>query len=242
MRVLLIFLIALALSAAPSVSAQTRAQVDALLEDDNAAGAFALARSGVENGDAELTGYLGWFYDQGQHVSHDPAKAASLYRTAAQLGDAYSQWRLAVMIDEGAASGTMEEAVSLLRKSAGQKNPDALVSLAVMHANGRGVAQQDHVAAMRYYQAAARLGSADGLLGLGIMHANGESVPSDLQEAVAHWLVAATMGNEMADALLTEHADKLTDGQTGHAFAKADMLAQRYGVPVRFEMAENVGS
>lgn len=241
MRVLLIFLFALALSAAPSVSAQTGKQIDALLEDGNSAEAFALARSGADKGDAELTGYLGWFHDQGQHVSHDPAKAASLYRTAAQLGDAYSQWRLAVMIDEGTASGTLEQAITMLHKSAGQKNPDALVSLAVMHANGRGVAI-DQVAAMRYYQAAAQLGSADGLLGLGIMYANGESVPADMQEAVAHWLVAATLGNDMADTLLTEHADKLTDAQTGHAFAKADMLAQQYGVPVRFEMSENSAS
>lgn len=231
-----------ALTASP-LAAQTPAaasaeQVSILLESGEDARAFAQAQTGADAGDAELTGYLGWFYDNGRHVEADLSQAAALYRTAADLGDAYAQWRIAVMIDEGVAEGTLDEAITFLRKAAGQKNSGAMVSLAVMHANGRGVAQ-DHIAALRYYQAAARLGHAQGLLGIGIQHANGEGVERDMRQAIAHWIVAAAQGEKTADALLGKHIDTVSQDEALAAFQQADVLAQKYGVAIRFELAES---
>jgi len=239
--------ISLMAMAAPAAQAQTASsqtssiataeQVSILLESGDDARAFAQAKAGADAQNAELTGYLGWFYDNGRHVESSPAQAAALYRTAADLGDAYSQWRIAVMIDEGIAEGTLEEAITFLRKAAGQKNSGAMVSLAVMHANGRGVTQ-DHVAALRYYQAAARLGHAQGLLGIGIQHANGEGVERNMRQAIAHWIVAAAQGEKTADALLGKHLDTVSEDEALAAFQQADVLAQKYGVAIRFELAE----
>lgn len=228
---------------APMVHAETldnptAEQVSILLESGDDARAFAQAKAGANAQNAELTGYLGWFYDNGRHVDADPVQAAALYRQAADLGDAYAQWRIAVMIDEGETEGTLDEAITFLRKAAGQKNSGAMVSLAVMHANGRGVVQ-DHIAALRYYQAAARLGHAQGLLGIGIQHANGEGVERDLGLALAHWIVAAAQGEKTADALLGKHIETVSQDEALAAFQQADALAQKYGVAIRFELAES---
>ena len=210
--------------------------IDALLNSGDDAEAYDIAARGAQAGAPELTGYLGWFHDTGRHVTLDASKAAEIYAAGAELGDAYSQWRLGVMIDEGTAAGTMDQALTLFRKAAGQKHVDALVSLAVMHASGRGV-DVDYVAAMRYYQAAALRGNAHGLQGIGIMHANGEGVPADFDEAMAHWIVAAAAGNEAADALLTTYFTPLGDEASIKVLTRADTLARLYGVNLSFEVA-----
>jgi TPR repeat protein len=222
--------------AAPAQTASP-AQVDQFLNAGQDAEAFALAQSGADLGHAELTGYLGWFYEQGRHVAADPDQAVRLFRKAADMGDAYAQWRLGVLIDEGTATGTLQEALTLFRKAAGQKHADALVSLAVMHAGGRGT-EQDFVAAMRYYQAAALRGNSHGLQGIGIMHANGEGVPADFNEALAYWMVASAAGNETADTLLSQYFPALSDEEGLAVITRAEMLARIYGVALGFEVAD----
>ena len=229
---------ALMLACAPLSAASER--VDALLETGMDAQAFAAAQDGAAAGDAELTGYLGWFYDNGRHVARDRARAAQLFRQAADGGDAYSQWRLAVMIDEGLAPGTLGEAVALFRRSAAQKNSDGMVGLAVMHATGRGVAR-DFDATMRYYQAAARMGNAHGLQGIGVLYANGEGVAQDLGEAVAFWLVASAAGDESSDELLAEFMPRIDGAAADTLLARADAIARSYNIGARFEVTAGSG-
>jgi TPR repeat protein len=223
---------------ASSAASITPAQVDALIMSGKADAAFALAQRGAAQEDAELTGYVGWFYDNGRAVSADHGEAARWYKKAAEMGDAFARWRLGVMIDEGLAEGTLAEAVTLFRKAAGQKHSDALVSLAVMYATGRGV-EADPVAAMRYYQAAALRGNAHGVQGLGVLFANGEGVEKDWTEAIAHWVVAAAAGNETADQLLAEHFAPLSEAEAHAAIERADQLAALYGVNIFVEVAGN---
>lgn len=227
----------LTLPAAFVLMANSPAEVDTLLVEGKDAQAYQMAQAGAQAGDAELTGYLGWFHDNGRHVAEDDARAAELFRQAADMGDAYAQWRLAVMIDEGIADGTLEEAVALFRKAAAQKNADGMVGLGVMHATGRGT-ERDYEAAMRYYQAAARLGSAQGLHGIGLLYANGEGVEVDLAEAVAHWLVAAAAGHEAATDLLDQFSDQVPASETKALFGRADEIARTYRVNAQFELTE----
>ena len=221
--------------AAIALMANSPAEIDSLLEAGSDAQAFAMAQAGADAGDAELTGYLGWFYDNGRHVDTDPAHAARLFRKAADAGDAYAQWRLGVLIDNGMVSGTPEEAVVLFRKAAAQKSSDGMVGLAVMHAMGRGV-ERDFAASMRYYQAAARLGNAHGLQGMGVLYANGEGVEADLTEAMAYWLVATAVGNDMAQQLLDEHLTKLEDDQAANLIGRATEISQTYGIAADFDL------
>jgi len=160
MRSLFGFLAAttLALGAAPSLSAQT------------AEPQFTLASVQAEaaKGRPDAISTLGWMYETGKGVVGDDLRAASLYRSAMAHGDAFGQWRLGVMIDQGKVAGSPEEALALFRQAAAQKSPGAMASLGVMYAMGRGV-ERDYEAAMRYYQGAARLGSSHGLEGIGVL-------------------------------------------------------------------------
>lgn len=210
----------LAFSAAPSLSASTSVEPQLTL---------AAVQAEAAQGDAEAISTLGWMHETGKGALVDPAKAVSLYRTAIAKGDAFGEWRMGVMIDEGKAPGTHQQAVALFRKAAADKSPGATASLGMMHAAGRGVAR-DYEAAMRYYQAAARMGSAHGLEGIGVLYANGQGVARNMSEALAHWLVAASAGDSDAMALLMEHMPNAGAPETGPIYDRANAIADAYGI------------
>ena len=209
----------LALGAAPSLSAQEAAPQFTL----------AVVQAEAARGQADAISTLGWMYETGKGVSEDDVKAASLYRTAIAQGDSFGQWRLGVMIDEGAAQGTHEQAVALFRQAASQKSAGATASLGVMYATGRGV-ERDYDAAMRYYQAAARMGSAHGIEGIGVLYANGQGVERNLNEALAHWMVAAAAGDEDAMKLLMEHMPSSGTPEAATIYDRANAIADAYGI------------
>lgn len=210
----------LALGAASSLSAQTSAEP-----------AFTLASVQAEaaKGQADAISTLGWMYETGRGVTTDPAKAASLYRTAIAQGDAFGQWRMGVMIDQGAAAGSKQQAIDLFRRAAAQKSPGATASLGVMYATGRGVTR-DYETAMRYYQAAARIGSAHGIEGIGVLYANGQGVERNMGEALAHWLVAAAADDSDAMSLLMEYMPSAGTPEAAAIYQRANAIADAYGV------------
>lgn len=209
----------LALGAAPSLSAQ------------EAANQFTLATIQAEaaKGHADAISTLGWMYETGKGVAANDAKAVSLYKTAIAQGDSFGQWRMGVMIDEGAADGSPEQAVALFRRAAAQKSAGATASLGVMYATGRGV-ERDYETAMRYYQAAARMGSAHGIEGIGVLYANGQGVARDMNEALAHWMVAAAAGDEDAMKLLMQYMPGAGTPEAGKIYDRANTIADAYGV------------
>ena len=209
----------LALGAAPSLSAQT------------AEPQFTLATVQAEaaKGQPDAISTLGWMYETGKGVTGDDLRAASLYRTAIAQGDAFGQWRLGVMIDQGKVAGSSEQALALFRQAAAQKSPGAMASLGVMYATGRGV-ERDYEAAMRYYQNAARLGSAHGIEGIGVLYANGQGVTRNMDEALAYFLVAAAAGDEDATRLLTQYMPASGDARVPAIYARANAIADAFGV------------
>lgn len=210
----------LGICAAPSLSAQAPAEPQLTL---------AVVQAEAAKGHADAISTLGWMYETGKGVAEDDAKAASLYRTAVAQGDAFGQWRMGVMIDEGAVAGSVEQAVALFRQAAAHKSPGATASLGVMYATGRGV-ERDYETAMRYYQAAARMGSAHGLEGIGVLYANGQGVERDMNEALAHWLVAASAGDEDAMALLMQYMPSSGTPEAAPIYARANAIADAYRV------------
>lgn len=190
---------------------------------------LAAVQAEAAQGVADAISTLGWMYETGDGVPADPARAASLYRTAIAKADPFGQWRLGVMIDEGTAPGTAEEALALFRQAAAAKSAGATASIGVMHAKGRGVAR-DYDAAMRYYQAAARMGSAHGIEGIGVLYANGQGVERNMTEALAHWLVAASAGDSDAMALLMEHMPASGTTEAAAAYDRANLIADAYGI------------
>lgn len=230
----------LALGAAPSLSAQSLAPaaVDPQFT-------LAVVQAEAAKGHADAIATLGWMYETGKGVAKDDRRAASLYRAAIAQGDSFGQWRMGVMIDQGAVPGTSEQAVALFRQAAAQKSAGATASLGVMHATGRGV-ERDYDAAMRYYQAAARMGSAHGIKGLGVLYANGQGVERNMHEALAHWLVAAAAGDEDAMKLLMEHMPASATPEAAPIYHRANAIADAYrihpGDETRTAIAPTAGS
>ncbi len=210
----------LAFGAVPPLSAQASGEPVLSL---------AAVQAEAARGRADAVATLGWMYETGKGVAEDSAKAASLYRSAAAQGDAFGQWRMGVMIDEGRIAGSHAEAVALFREAAAKKSPGALASLSVMYATGRGV-ERDYEASMRYYQAAARRGSAHGLQGIGVLYANGQGVGRNMNEALAHWLVAAAAGDEEAMKLLMQYMPASSAPQAAPIYARAHTIAEAYGI------------
>ena len=208
----------LALAGASSLSAQSPGQAGFTL---------ASLQADAAKGEADAISTLGWVYETGRGVPSDTIKAVSLYRTAIARGDAFGEWRLGVMIDQGKAPGTTQQALKLFREAAAQKSPGAAASLGVMYATGRGVAL-DYESAMRYYQAAARMGSAHGIEGIGVLYANGQGVERNMGEALAHWLVAASADDSDAMSLLMKYLPASGTPEAAIVYQRANAIADAY--------------
>ncbi len=192
-------------------SDETNQAITALYDSGDYSAAFKKARAGAVAGDLKAHEWLGYFYEDGVGVEANLAKAIHHYRVAiADSGQSYAQWRIGVLIDQGKAEGTLEEAFGLFELSAKQGQTEAMVSLGVMHATGRGT-PQDFVACLESYMRAARAGESHGVRGVGVLFHLGQGVEQDTYEAAAWFGVAAAQGNEEAASdfgLLTEGMSK----------------------------------
>ena len=77
-------------------------------------------------------------------------------------------------------------------------DPDAMVSLGFMYADGKGVIEDDKESA-KWWRKAAELGNAKAMVFLGVMYAYGKGVIEDDKEAVKWYRKAAELGD--ADAM-----------------------------------------
>ncbi len=200
-----------------------------LMQEGKAAEAFAIVEQAAADGDAAAIANLGWFYDEGHAVAVDKSRAAELYRQAADLGNAFARWRLGVMIDERLAPGDTDDAVLLFKQAVHQGNTNAMTSLAVMYAMGRGV-EQDFDQARMHYEMAARLGNPHAFQGLGVLYANGEGVGQDLDEATAYWLIASQLGHEGARQRVNSLLSQMNAEARERLVARANELLEEMGI------------
>ena len=207
-----------------------------LMSDGKEAGAFALIEKAAQDGDPEAINYLAWFYDNGRHVDADAEAAMRLYRQAAREGVAYAQWRLGVAIDKGETDGKLTEAVSLFRAAADQEFTNAMTSLAVMHATGRGT-PLDAEAARELYFKAGQAGNAHAIRGLGVLYLHGEGVEIDPVEAAAYFLVSASRGNEEAAQAFERTAVNFDQATFERAMVRATEVGEIFGYTLSFEPA-----
>lgn len=132
------------------------------------------------------------------------------------------------MIDTAEAPGTFEEAFALFEKSAAQGFTNAMTSLAVMHATGRGT-KRDPIAARYYYSMAAAAEKPHGIRDLGILYLHSEGVERDPTEAAAYFLISASLGNEQGKGsfdVVTQDFDDTTQKQEAE---RANELVEELG-------------
>ena len=138
----------------------------------------------------------------GPTLGGDAITAVRLYRTAAEKGHADAQYRLARYLEEGFPARYLEEGfpgpepsdddlkerTGLLELAAKQGHAAALLKLACMHADGRGVAKCNF-SASRYLSGAIAHGSnlsPKRQCRLASMFETGKIVPKD-EAMAAHW-------------------------------------------------------
>jgi TPR repeat protein len=126
--------------------------------------------------------------------AHDLARAAAIFTTLANAGDAEAQAHIGYMTYQGEGVPVDKAtAVQWYRKAAVQGNRDAQYNLAVAHAFGDGVARND-AEALLWYHRAAEQGSAVAQYSLGVSYALGEGAAQSDEEALKWYRAAAAQG------------------------------------------------
>lgn len=132
--------------------------------------------------------WLGWLYDKGDKISQDTEKAFSWYRTGAEGGNDYAQYRLgAMMLDKDGSHYLPAEAVTWLTKAADQDQLTAIHLLAdrYLYGDHEGISQNvDN--ALTLYKKGVELGSADLAKWLSRLYTEGTWVEKNEKEA-AYW-------------------------------------------------------
>lgn len=208
-----------------------QASIEDLYEAQDYDAAFVQAREEAARGDFEAYDWLGLMYEQGRGTPVDVEAAAEHYRLAAAAGRNHARWRLGVLMDEGRIAGGSEQAVALFKLAAAEDYANALVSLGVMHATGRGT-PKDFDAAYASYERAARLGDAGGMRGVAVMHYLGEGRPMDKVEAAAWFVLSAAMGNEEAKGNFDSMAAELSEGDLEQVKARIEVIPAELGLDI----------
>ena len=144
-------------------------------------------------------------YANGIGVQADPAKAATWFKKAADLGNAAAMTGLGSLYLEGKGVGTdVAKAVTLYRQAADLGNSIAMTQLAYLHVQGKGV-EQSEPAAVAYYKKAVALGNAIAMNNLAWMLQGGRGVSrKDPQEAANLMMQALDRRYEFSHMQMTQ--------------------------------------
>ena len=136
------------------------------------------------------------------YENKDFKTAFSEFKKAAELGDARSQYMLAVMYDNGEGTPVNKaEALKWYKKAADQGDAAAQHNLTVMYYNGEGT-PVNKAEAFKWYKKAAEQGEANAQNNLAFMYNKGEGTPVNKAEALKWYNKAAEQGFELAKEAL----------------------------------------
>ena len=150
-----------------------------------------------QTGDPESETLLALAYYAGVLLKKDDAEATRLLHLAANRGYMAADESLGMFAETGIGmdQNRADPAAALdwYRKAAQQGSMDAATDIALMYANGKGVAR-DPAQAVVWFRRAADGGDGSAQYNLALMYERGEGVPQDFNEAI-HWLNAAADQN-----------------------------------------------
>ncbi|MEE2933713.1 MAG: tetratricopeptide repeat protein, partial [Pseudomonadota bacterium] len=139
------------------------------------------------------------------------------YTLAAEQGDAFAQFRLGMMYDQGRGVPQDDKtAVKWYRLAAEQGDASAQYNLGLMYRDGYGVPQDDKIA-VKWFRLAAEQGDASAQSNLGVMYGFGLGVIQDHIYAHMWGNIAALNGNELGAKLRGEFEKKMTPAQIAEA-------------------------
>lgn len=146
-------------------------------------------------GDPKAQTTLALAYHAGTLLRRDDVKALQLLRDAANHGFLAAEESLGIFLEMGigASQPAPAEAMEWYKKAVRQGSRDAATNIALMYADGIGVAK-DPVQALTWFRQAAEAGDATAQYNLALMYERGGAIPQDHQEAL-RWLKAAADQN-----------------------------------------------
>jgi TPR repeat protein len=184
--------------------------------------------------DPDAQTMLALAYHAGVLLKQDDAEALRLLHKAADGGSMAAEESLGIFAEGGIGMErpAPADALSWYMKAAQQGSPDAATNIALMYANGKGVAQ-DSTQAVNWFRRAAEGGDSSAQYNLALMYERGEGVPQDYKEAMRWLSLAADRDLVPAILDLAEFSLHPPDKKMTADVAKA---AQYY------EKAANLGS
>jgi hypothetical protein len=148
-------------------------------------------------GDPEAQTLLALAYFSGVLLKKDDAQAARLLRQAADQGYMAAEESLGMFAETGIGADPRQpapaDALNWYRKAAQQGSMDAATDIALLYANGKGIAR-DPAQAVVWFRRAAEGGDGSAQYNLALMYERGEGVPQDYKEAI-RWFTAAADQN-----------------------------------------------
>lgn len=173
---------------------------------------------------------LAWFeearrLDRPDASTQDLAKAAGLYRQAAQMGYTQALFLLGLAYDKGRGVGQDAVLAGLwYQRAAEHGSVNAMYNLAVLYANGAVMGAPDYEQAARWFHQAAEKGHVASQYNYALLAARGLGTPRDLAVSYRFLALAAAAGDADALMKLAELEPRLTPsqraaaegGRTGH--------------------------
>lgn len=179
-----------------------------LLDDTALPLAAKYASAAAQAGDAAALRTLGFLYQNGRGVNRDEARAEELFRAAANAGDPYGAFNLAMVKLRNHGAAQREESVRLLRQAAEGGVIEAAAALANEYS-----ALGDYESSLQWYLAAALRGDATAMHVVGCRYRDGVGTAPDNVQAV-RWFLAMLErrnGDGVHDAIDLARSAAMTD-------------------------------
>ena len=179
------------------------AEAEKLIRNGDNKDAVEKLKEAVAKGHPEAVFRLGQMNEQGKGrwFSSD-TDALACYQKAAEapLNHAKAQYQVGLFYEKGRGGldRDIRTAMEWYKKSAAQKNPDALFRIGMAYKDGDGNEPVDYARMIQFFTEAARAGHPDAQYQLGYSYENGIGVPINVEKAKYWYEKAAEQGNSKA--------------------------------------------
>ncbi len=163
--------------------------------------AFKLFERGAKNNNKQGKTYLAYMYQYGLGSEKDETFAKELYEEVVKSGLNLAQYFYGKFLIEGEQKD-YEQGIKFLKKSAKQKNTDAMLYLANIYIEGK-IKEKSFVKGKKWLENAANEGASQALYLLGKIYFEGKEVLQNYTKAFDYILHSAKLNNKEAQKLLS---------------------------------------
>ena len=175
---------------------------------------------------ADAMHLVGMCYQNGVGGAQDKAKAEAAYTRASEMGSPKSKCALGQMLMTEPQQA--QRGLKLCEEAGTAGDADAQMAVGNAYFSG-SAGKQDHAAARKWYEKAAKQNKTDAARRLGEMYAKGDGGRKDPKKAMELWTAAEKAGDPLVSILV---ADQLFSNLTGGRTPGPGTYGFKGGVPV----------